>query len=346
MSYRKTLSSFLKYLDYFLNTYMVEVKGLSLNTVKSYKTTFKLLITFMYTEHATPADELEFITLDANMLSAFLKWLETDRHCSPSTRNQRLAALYSFSEYAQNRDFEAASSFRTSVLAIPNKRIPKKKRVSFTTDEIKIFLAVPGQNSEIAVRDTLLLSVMYATGSRAQEICDLKVKKISFSDTNTTIDLIGKGKKARRVRIPNHCAVILKKYLVHKKISNKPNHYVFSSQTHDYMTVSCVEAIYKKYVKQAKLLYPNLFQEKSYSPHCMRHTTAQHMLEAGVPIMVIKSFLGHASVQTTQIYIESTQAAIDKHVKEWNERNFPKELYPVQNTSKPDEIIPSFLKNN
>lgn len=151
--------------------------------------------------------------------------------------------------------------------------------------------------------------------------------------------------KARRVRIPDQSALMLKKYLVHRKIVTKSEQYVFSSQTHEHMTVSCIEAIYKKYVTQAKKEYPELFQEKNYSPHCMRHTTAQHMLEAGVPLMVIKSFLGHASVQTTQIYAESSQASVDKHVREWNERNFPKTIYEEASTDNKSPI-PGFLKNS
>lgn len=83
----------------------------------------------------------------------------------------------------------------------------------------------------------------------------------------------------------------------------------------------------KKYIKLAKEKEPNLFKEEKYLPHSMRHTTGQHMLEAGVPLMVVKSFLGHASVQTTQIYAESPQATVDKHVREWNEKNFPREIY-------------------
>lgn len=93
------------------------------------------------------------------------------------------------------------------------------------------------------------------------------------------------------------------------------------------MTISCVEEIYKKYIKLAKEKMPNLFKEEHYSPHSMRHTTGQHMLEARVPIMVIKAFLGHASVQTTQIYTESSQATVDKHIREWNEMNFPHSIY-------------------
>lgn len=123
-----------------------------------------------------------------------------------------LAALYSFSEFAQSRDFEAVSVFRSAIIRIPSKKTPKKSRVGFSVEDLKIFLALPGTGSEIALRDTVLLSLMYATGARAQEICDLTVCRIQFRDSNTTVDIIGKGAKARRVRIPAHCAEMLKKY--------------------------------------------------------------------------------------------------------------------------------------
>lgn len=345
MSKRKEPSVFLNHLEYFINTYMPDTKGLSKNTITSYKTTFMLLITFMYTAKGIAADEITFQCLDVIVISEFLSWLEKERTCSASTKNQRLAALYTFSEYAQNRDFDAASMFRSAVIRIPSKKTPKKKRIAFTVDELKLLLDLPGQDSEITLRDTVLLSLMYATGARAQEICDLTVCKIHFHDINTTIDILGKGMKARRVRIPNYCAQMLKKYLLHRKIENKPDRHVFSSQTHEQMRISCIEAIYKKYVNQAKKKHPNLFQEENYTPHSMRHTTGQHMLEAGVPLMVIKSFLGHASVQTTQIYAESSQASVDKHVKEWNERNFPNTIYVNDNANKKSHV-PDFLKSH
>lgn len=341
---RKNESSvFLGHLEYFVNTYLLESKGLSPNTVLSYKTTFMLLITFMYSIKGIEADKITFQSLTADIISDFLNWLENERNCSASTKNQRLSALYSFSTYAQNRDFDAASAFRNSVIKIPSKKSPKKKRVAFTVEEVKIIMSMPDQNKETGLRDTVLLIIMYATGARAQEMCDLIVRKIQFRDTNTTIDIVGKGRKARRVRIPDHCAQMLKKYLVRRGIEHQSDRYVFSSQTHEQMTVSCIEAIFKKYVTKARGKHTNLFQEESYSPHSMRHTTAQHMLEAGVPLMVIKSFLGHASVQTTQIYAESTQAAIDKNVKEWNERNFPRDFH-IEKTKGNSTYIPDFLK--
>lgn len=169
------------------------------------------------------------------------------------------------------------------------------------------------------------------------------VKSVNFRTNGTTIDIVGKGSKARRIRIPDHCSSMLKKYLNHRNIETEPNKHIFSSQTHEHMTVSCIEGIYKKYIKLAKEKNPNLFKEARDSPHSMRHTTGQHMLEAGVPLMVIKSFLGHASVQTTQIYVESPQATVDKHVRKWNEKNFPREIYSNE-TDPGKNNIPDFLK--
>ncbi|MCI8846575.1 MAG: tyrosine-type recombinase/integrase [Lachnospiraceae bacterium] len=344
MRKRRTRSAFLEHLEYFINVYMPVTRGLSRNTIISYKTTFTLLITFMYTVKGTATEDITFQMLDQNMLSDFLSWLETERRCCASTKSQRLAALYSFSKFAQNRDFEAASVFRSAVTRIPSKKTSKKRRVGFSVEELEIFLALPGTGSEIALRDTVLLSLMYATGARAQEICDLTVCKIQFRASNTTVDIIGKGAKARCVRIPEHCAEMLKKHLIFRRINDKPERHIFSSQTHEQMTVSCIEEIFKKYVRQARCQYPDLFQETGYSPHCMRHTTGQHMLEAGVPLMVIKAFFGHASVQTTQIYAESSQVAVDKHVREWNERNFPNTLYS-NDPDKEQTNVPDFLKS-
>ena len=232
MRKQKTPSIFMKYLEYYVNTYMPEARGLSKNTINSYKTTFTLLIKYMYSVKNMKADEITFGCLDVNTLSDFMSWLEHERKCSVTTRNQRLAALYSFSEYAQNYDFDAASTFRSAVLRIPSKKAPKKRRVGFTTDEVKILLALPNPKSETGLRDMVLLSFMYATGTRAQEVCDLTVKSVNFRSTGTTIDIVGKGSKARRIRIPDTCASMLKKYIKHRRIETEPDRHIFSSQTH------------------------------------------------------------------------------------------------------------------
>lgn len=330
---------FLELLESFFSNYLPDAIGASKNTIVSYKYAFRLLLEYMNLKENISADEITFDVLDYNRIYGFLEWIENERGCSPSTKNQRLSALLSFSEYAQNRNFEAATVFRSSLLKIPQKKTHHAIRSIFTIDEISKLLGLPDEKTETGLRDKVILSFMYASGTRAQEVCDLKVRNIIFSGLRTTVTITGKGGKTRRISIPSECSKMVYKYIHHRDIADKPECHVFSSQTHEYMTISCIEAIFKKYVMKAKKLYPDCFMEKSYPPHSMRHSTASHMLEAGVPLMVIKNFLGHASLQSTQIYAELSQGTVDRHLKEWNDKWFHNGHVPDTKTGK----IPYFL---
>lgn len=289
-----------------------------------------------------PANSIKFCDLSYENLLEFFKWLETDRQCKPATRNQRLSALAAFSEYAQNRDFDAASVFRSAIIKIPVKKSVSKQRAVFTRDEIKILLSLPDEHYETGLRDKVILSLMYATGARAQEICDLRVGDIRINSSSASVTLTGKGSKIRQVGVSMKLADTLHKYIYHRHIERSPEKHIFSSQTHEQMTISCVEGIYKKYVTMAKEQNPTMFQADSYPPHSMRHSTACHLLEAGVDIITIKNILGHVSVQTTQIYAEMSQDSVDKKLKEWNETWFGnKEQIDIK---KGTDNIPGFLK--
>ena len=335
-------SAFLALLEQFFCIYLPTGLGASANTIRSYKYAFRLLLEYLYMEKQIHADNITFSMLNHETISSFLNWLEAERNCSVSTRNQRLAALMSFSEYAQNRNFDAAAVFRSSLLKIPVKKKDEKQRAVFTVQEVAILLRMPDERTRTGYRDKVLLSVMYASGARAQEICDLTVGDILNGTQGLTLVLHGKGGKVRRVGVPGNCANLLTEYLKRCGIEKQYQRHVFSSQTHEHMTVSCVEGIYAKYISAAKQQYPELFRQKSYPPHSMRHTTASHMLEAGVPLVVIKNFLGHASLQTTQIYAQISQNTVDKHLKAWNEKWFPAEPSPQKTHS--GRQIPDFLE--
>lgn len=128
----------------------------------------------------------------------------------------------------------------------------------------------------------------------------------------------------------------------HRRIINDRERHVFSSQTHEKMSVSCIEEIYSKYIDKAKREYPKMFKH-NYTPHSMRHTTATHMLEAGVPLIVVKNFLGHVSLQTTQIYTEITQDTMNKQLKSWNDKWFLKDNSHFKNTNGKSNIL-QFLR--
>ena len=238
-------SDFLNLLDFFITTYLPCSVGASPNTVKSYKDAFRLLIEFMYKEKAIMADKITFDTLDYKTLTDFLTWIELVRGCSASTKNQRLSALASFSSYAQNHNFDEATAFRNSVNKIPIKKALHKQRAILSREEVTILLALPNENREIGRRDKILLSLMYASGARAQEICDLTVRDIQFNPERTTLNIKGKGGKIRRIGIPKTCSIMVSQYIEHIKIIDKPERHIFSSQTHEYMTISCIEGIFK-----------------------------------------------------------------------------------------------------
>lgn len=340
MSKRKT--TFMSLLEDYFETYLPYSRGLSGNTINSYKQSFLLLMKFMLEVKNITASEIKFSDLTYESLLEFLNWLETDRLCKPATRNQRLSALSAFSEYAQNRDFDAASVFRSAIIKIPIKKSKSKQRAVFNRDEIKVLLNLPDETYETGLRDKIMLSFMYATGARAQEICDLKVGDIRINASSAAVALTGKGSKTRQVGISKKLAESMQKYICHRHIEKYPKRHIFSSQTHEQMTVSCVEGIYKKYVSLAKEQYPTMFSANSYPPHSMRHSTACHLLEAGVDIVTIKNILGHVSVQTTQIYAEMSQDTVDKKLKEWNETWFgDNQKFEIKKTK---DNIPEFLK--
>ena len=339
---RRKKQTFIDLLENYFETYLPVAKGLSDATIRSYKATFRLLFEFMNVKKGIRPDKVDFFDLNQDTISDFLDWLETERGCSISTRNQRLSALAAFSIYAMNRDYESATVFRNSVFKTPKKKAPKAGRNPFTRDEVKLLFSLPDAHTETGKRDKVLLCFMYASGMRAQEICDLTVGDIQFYPDRAGINVHGKGCKVRRIGIPADAAGMLKKYIVYRKIQTLPEKHVFSSQTHEKMTVSCIEEIYAKYVSIAKEQNPGLFRH-NYTTHSMRHTTATHMLEAGVPLIVVKNFLGHVSLQTTQIYTEVTQDTMDKQLRSWNEKWFLKETDNA-NEKKNKNSIPSFLR--
>ncbi len=337
---KRRKESFMDILEYYFDTYLPIARGLSAATIISYKATFRILLEFMFTVKKIPSDKISFEILDNRVLIEFLDWLETERGCSVATRNQRLSALTAFAAYAQNRDYNTAV-FKNSLSKVPKKKAPREQRSFFTREEVKILFELPKIDTEIGLRDRAILCLMYASGMRAQEVCDLTVADIQFFPDRAGINVHGKGKKVRRIGIPKAASDILQAYIDHRGIFSKPDRHVFSSQTHEQMTISCIEEIYAKYVLQAKQDNPGEFLYH-YTPHSMRHTTATHMLEAGVPLIVVKNFLGHVSLQTTQIYIEITQDSMNRQLKAWNDKWFLKDSSGKGTTKK--DNTPDFLK--
>ena len=305
--------------DYF-TCYLPGIKGISSNTVISYQYAFQLLFEFMSEVKGIPVGKVTFASLANGAITGYLAWLEQVRKCTAITRNQRRAAIASFTNYAIKKAFKESLAFYSEITGVPVKKTPKVNDMNFfSKEEIACFLSLPDKMKTIGRRDTVLLSVLYSSGARAQELCDLTLNDITFGATST-LRFTGKGSKARIVAIPQNCASLLQKYLKSRKLDlsdvNARKKHVFSSQTHEKMTISCIEEIVKKYVVKAKAAFPGLFKRKNYTPHSFRHSIAVHMLECGESLVVIKAFLGHASIETTTMYAEVTPELANKYLKE------------------------------
>ena len=333
-------SYFLPALSEFFSAYLPKTKGLSVNTIRSYKQIFRLLLEYIYAKHGLLPEKIEFHHLEKGTIEAWLDWLCTQRGCSAKTRNHRLSALVTFARFVLHRDFGGALTFCSEVEHLPKKRtIKRSETVHFTREEMSILLRLPNSDSQTTKRDKVLLSMLYASGARAQELCDLTVGDIRFG-TATTITLHGKGGKTRTIVIPEQCASLLKTHMEKNRLHGADaQRHVFSSQTHEYMTISCLEAIVKKYVRLAKELRPDLFRNH-YTPHSFRHSIAMHMLESGIPLPVIKTFLGHVSIATTMIYASANYELVSKYLRDKNP-------YAAQDTTiehAGGSFIPQFLR--
>lgn len=348
MKMNKAELEFLSLLGKFFTDYLPISMNASPNTIKSYKCTFRRLFYYLNDIAKIDTAHITFEILDFDMLTNFFDWLIVDQKNSRTTAKIRHGALSSFAEYAQNRNLEAGYVFRSSLEKIYKKsfrRIKGKQRCAFTRQELEIFFSMPDTSGKIGWRDLVLLAVMYASGARAQEICDLTISDVAYDKNSIAVlTLFGKGNKLRRVKITADATSLLEKYIAYRRIGNQPDRHVFSSQRNEQISVSCIEEVFAKYEKMAKDAHPDKFCAGRYTPHVMRHTTASHLVEAGVPLAVVKNILGHASIQSTQVYVEITQQTVDKYMKEWNEKWFPKAEAKEEILPNLQSSLPAFLQ--
>lgn len=238
---KNKLPEFTLLLEQFFTEYMPFSSGLSPNTIRSYKHSFRLLFQYIYQVQKKNADEILFQDLDHETIDGFLKWIETERGCSASTRNLRLSALASFSFYAQNRNFEAATVFANAVRRTPVKKEAIQPRITFSLDEVSVLLHLPNPQKRLGFRDQVLLNLMYASGARAQEICDLKVRDFFVEKNLYKLTITGKGNKTRRIVIAKPSGILLKRYLEETGRAGQLETYIFSSQTHPQIPIAKID---------------------------------------------------------------------------------------------------------
>jgi len=296
----------------FFGEYLPSNLAASINTIKSYRDAFVQLISFFEKTYQIKSNKLSFDDITLSSIEDFLLWLETEKRVSMATRNQRLAAIHSFFKYVQHRE-PIYFNLCTSILSIRFKRKPLSALSYLSLDEIKILFSLPNQNIKQEYRDLTMLVILYDTGARVQELIDLKLQQIRL-DSKPIVYLQGKGNKTRVVPVGNDTANIIKKYITDNAIIT-PNENLFKNKQQKPLTRAGVNYVLNKYIEIGKKQNPHLFK-KTISPHCMRHSKAMHLLEAGVNLIYIRDFLGHVSVTTTEVYAKTNPELKRKFLEE------------------------------
>lgn len=296
----------------FFCQYLSNEAGLSENTLKSYRDTFVLYIKYLEERGICKPKNLDMSSFTADKVGKFLDWLESERNCSISTRNQRLAALKAFCNYVIRILPESCKGCQ-EVLQLRIKRASTATVEYLPTDAIATLLKQPDHTTPEGIRDLAILSFMYETGCRVQELIDVCHGDISFRKPNT-VTLTGKGKKTRVVPISSNAAEIIRQYVERIGIT-KPGQSLFNNRSNKPLSRSGVAYIMRKYQQSAMREDPAIFI-KSIHPHVFRHSKAMHLLESGVNLIYIRDFLGHSSVTTTEIYAKCNPELKRKYIQE------------------------------
>ena len=294
-------TDFAYHLTTYLSKYLPGKAGISRNTILSYRDTFSLLLRFCSEDKAMTIEKITLKTLTRNLIDEFLTWLETQRGCAVSTRNQRLAAIHSFFRYLQLE--EPGHLFTCQqILSISMKRTARKVINYLTLDTVKTILEAPDTTCLMGRRDLVLLSLMYDTGARVQEIADLTVADVRL-EKPPTVKLTGKGNRSRLVPLMTPTAKLLEQYLSEQDLKHAEygSRHMFQNRSRFKLTRAGIAYILNKHVEAARMLHPELIPKK-ISPHCFRHSKAMHLLQSGVNLVYIRDFLGHATIKTTEMY--------------------------------------------
>lgn len=286
----------------FLLEHLVTERNLARNTQRSYRDALRLLLPFIAAQAHKEIDLLAVTDLSAERIRQFLVHLEQQRHCGNATRNQRLAAIHSLAHFIglqSPEHLEWCGQIRTILF----KKTTGPTITYLDKAEMDALLAAPDPATPQGYRDHALLLFLYNTGSRADEAAQLTIADLAFANApqrdHSSILIRGKGNKLRRCPVWSQTV----KEIVPLVQGRSPHERVFLNRNGQPLTRFGIHTIVERHVNKISEQMPSL-KTKRVSPHTIRHTTATHLLRAGVDINTIRAWLGHVSINTTNIYAE------------------------------------------
>ena len=296
MTARPTLAPLV---ERFFTERLMRQRNASPHTVASYRDTFRLLFTFAQGQLGKAPSALDLRDLDAPLIGRFLDHLETDRSASVRTCNLRLTAIRSFFTFASFEEPEHVAHIQR-VLAIPSKRHDRREVQFLTRPEIEALLAAPDRSIWIGRRDHVLLLLGVQTGLRVSELVGLDRDAVVLA-RGAHVRCLGKGRKERCTPLTPTAVTTLREWL---REPSRDAQALFPGIHGGRLSVDAVQHLIGKYVAMASERMPSL-RQKQVSPHVLRHSAAMELLQAGVECSVIALWLGHESVDTTQVYLHA-----------------------------------------
>jgi site-specific recombinase XerD len=296
----KPVDPFPRLLHAFFYEWMVQQRNASVHTVRSYRDTWRLFLRFVAKRRKRTVAQLVLSELTASEVSAFLHYTEQERGDTIGTRNCRLAALRSFFDFVAGKEPTAIAQC-AEVLHVPTKRAPIRAPSYLEPDEVKAILAQPDRSTIGGQRDHALLAFLYNTGARIQEALNVCPRAFRF-DSPACVRLYGKGRKERVCPLWPETVLLLRSLL--RRRPRADDEAIFVNRYGVPLGASGVRFKLAKYVQAAAGTVPSL-KSKDVTPHSFRHATAVHLVAAGVDITVIRSWLGHVSLDTTNHYAQA-----------------------------------------
>ena len=284
----------------FFQDYLPTLRGMSPHTVRSYRDALVLLLRYLGAQRKCSVDRLDLSTITAASITKFLMDLETERHNGIGTRNSRLSAIHTFAKYLAAEHPERLGQLQ-AILGIPFKRGARTEPIEYLEQrEVEALLAGIDRSTSPGRRDYALFALMFNTGARVQEILDLRICDLRLCSP-CQVRLLGKGSRVRVCPVWAHTAELLKKLVSERTDNLDQNAPLFVNSHGSKLTRFGVRYLLRKHIATAAERIPSI-AEKRVHPHSIRHTTAIHLLKAGVDFATISQWLGHASLDTTMRY--------------------------------------------
>jgi site-specific recombinase XerD len=294
------MTSLATHVSIFLRERLPLERRASERTCETYALALRLFFEFTAQELKVRPSSLRLEQLDAPRVQAFLQHLETQRHNSPATRNVRLAAIHTFMRFIEHREPAALEQVQR-IRAIPMKRTDSRIVNHLDPEEMQALLDAPSPHTRDGIRDRAMLYVAYSAGLRVSELVGLRMENLTFSP-RPSIRVLGKGRRERGLPLWRETATALRAWLAQRP-SGQSMEVFLNSQGHA-LTRSGFEYILEKHVETAAKRCPSL-QTKRVSPHCLRHSCALLILRSTGDIRKVALWLGHASTQTTEMYLRA-----------------------------------------